>query len=164
MTVTKLIEQFYKLDVGPGQFLQNLLAAQCFLGQADSGAILRISQEQNVDVLALYPQLKKNDSDPRWLTESLQHAHEAHASGTAILVPLEETESSFNGSVKSHILMIPMTVADIGKTVAAFLITTEDKTALEESSQKLQLSTGLLNYSQMRPAQQNWKQNCLVQN
>ena len=161
MTVTKLIEQFYKLDVGPGQFLQNLLAAQCFLGQADSGAILRISQEQNVDVLALYPQLKKNDSDPRWLTESLQHAHEAHASGTAILVPLEETESSFNGSVKSHILMIPMTVADIGKTVAAFLITTEDKTALEESSQKLQLSTGLLNYSQMRPAQQNWKQNCL---
>ncbi len=158
MTVTKLIEQFHKLDVGPGQFLQNLLAAQCFLGQADGGAILRITQGQNVNVLALYPQLKKNASDPQWLTKSLRHAHEAHASGKAILEPLEE---SFNGSVKSHILMIPMTIADIGKTVAAFLITTEDKTTLEESSQKLQLSTGLLNYSQMRPAQQNWKQNCL---
>jgi len=106
MTVTKLIEQFHKLDVGPGQFLQNLLAAQCFLGQADGGAILRISQEQNVNVLALYPQLKKNVSDPQWLTKSLRHAHEAHSSGKAILEPLEE---SFNGSVKSHILMIPMT-------------------------------------------------------
>jgi multidrug resistance efflux pump/GAF domain-containing protein len=161
MTVTNLIEQFHKLDVGPGQFLQNLLAAQCFLGQADSGAILRVNQEQKVDVLALYPQLKKQASNPEWLTISVRHAHEAHSSGTAILEPLEEPESSYDGSVKSHILMIPLMIADIGKTVAAFLITTEDKTALEESSQKLQLSTGLLNYSQMRPAQQNWKKNCL---
>jgi len=161
MTVTKLIEQFHKLDVGPGQFLQNLLAAQCFLGQADGGAILRISQEQKVDVLALYPQLKKNDSDPQWLTKSIRHAHEAYASGEVALEPLDEPDSSFNGSVKSHILMIPMTIADIGKNVAAFLIATEDKAALEESSQKLQLSTGLLNYSQMRPAQQSWKENCL---
>lgn len=122
---------------------------------------MRISQEQKVDVLALYPQLKKNDSDPQWLTKSIRHAHEAYASGEVALEPLDEPDSSFNGSVKSHILMIPMTIADIGKNVAAFLIATEDKAALEESSQKLQLSTGLLNYSQMRPAQQSWKENCL---
>ena len=53
-----------------------------------------------------------------------------------------------------------MSLAGIGRAVAAFVVRTSDKTALAARSQKLQLLVGILNRLQVEPAQQNWQQRC----
>ncbi len=174
MTVAELIEQFHKSDGSPGQFLLNLLTAQCLLGGADSGAILRMDRESSVQVLALYPQLErepvfrkegetgtqKDIPTPEWLTRSVGFGRKALSSDTIILKPLSKPNQSEDQPTKTHVLMIPLTIADIGKTIAAFLINTDGKAALEVRSQRLQLLVGMLGYSQARPIQQNWQQSC----
>lgn len=162
MTVSEIIEQFTTLGGKPGLLLQNLLAAQCFLGQAQSGAILRLDAGHKVDVLALYPQFKNDTQAPRWLTLAMKYAHESTRSSDAVFVkPFNNTDSSDNESVKSHIVLIPIMVPNIDKTIAAFLLTENDENVLEQSIQKLQLASGILSYSQSGTVQQSWQQNCL---
>ncbi|MCJ7625101.1 MAG: HlyD family efflux transporter periplasmic adaptor subunit [Anaerolineaceae bacterium] len=57
-------------------------------------------------------------------------------------------------------MIIPLSLASIDKAIAAFIVRTKDKTALEASSRKLQLSIALLGSSCMRNAQQNWQESC----
>ena len=66
-TTAELIKQLKQFDGSSGQFLMNLLAVQCLLSRADSGAILTNNQQKGVDVLALYPALKEKQSVPSWL-------------------------------------------------------------------------------------------------
>jgi biotin carboxyl carrier protein/GAF domain-containing protein len=161
MTVSELIEQFNTLDVKPGRFLQNLLEALSFLGQADSGVILRVAQGQKVDILALYPHIKGDIPVPQWLTLAMKIVLEPNQSETMIIRPFKSEDASHNKSEKSHIVMIPIMIPDIGKTIAAFLLNEDNEEALEARVQRLRLSTGILNFSQNSFVQQNWQQNCL---
>jgi multidrug resistance efflux pump/GAF domain-containing protein len=161
MTVSELIEQFNTLDVKPGRFLQNLLEALSFLGQADSGVILRVAQGQRVDILALYPKIKDDIPVPQWLTLAMKLVLEPNQSETMIIKPFKSEDTSHNQSEKSHIVMIPIMIPDIGKTIAAFLLNEDNEEALEVRVQRLRLSTGILNFSQSSFVQQNWQQNCL---
>ena len=162
MTVSEIIEQFNAMDGRPGLLLQNLLAAQCFLGSAESGAILRLDTGHKVDILALYPQFKSDTPIPRWLTLSMKYAHEFNRSPETILVkPFKKNDSPDSENEKSHIVLIPIMVPDIDRTISAFILTENDEVALEENVQKLQLATGILSYSQSSAVQQNWQQNCI---
>jgi hypothetical protein len=49
----KLVERLKQPDSNPAQLPTDLLAAQCLLGFADGGAILRANQERDIDVLAV---------------------------------------------------------------------------------------------------------------
>jgi len=158
ITASELIEQFHKPDGNPRQFLQNLLAAQCFLGSADGGAVLRDGQEKEVEVLALYPWLKKDASAPEWLAGSAGLAREALTSEKVVVKPLDERSQPHGQSAKRHIVMVPSNMVDIGRAVTAFIIAADGENALEASLQKLQLSIGMLSYSQTRPGQQNWQE------
>jgi GAF domain-containing protein/biotin carboxyl carrier protein len=159
--INELIEQFHRSDGDPGQFLLNLLKAQCLLGGAESGAILRMDRESSVQVLALYPQPEEGMPAPDWLTKSAGFGRQALSSNTVILKTLSKPNQSDDQPAGTHLLMIPMTIAEMGKTVAAFLVTTNDNALLDTSSQRLQVSVGLLSYTQTSPLQQNWRQNCL---
>ncbi|MFC1604544.1 hypothetical protein ACFL5F_05900, partial [Planctomycetota bacterium] len=160
MTIIKLIEQFNKSTANPRQYLLNLLAAQCFLGSADGGAILRINPENNIDVLVLYPQIKKNASAPIWLSKSYGFAHEALSSDTVILKPLDEAEQLYGHPARRYVVLVPMKMLNIGKSVAAFVIVIDDKITAESISQKLQLLVGMLSYVQTRPTQHNLQESC----
>jgi len=52
-TAAELIKRLGQFDGSGAQFFVNLLAVQCFLGQADSGAILAKNEQKGVDVLAI---------------------------------------------------------------------------------------------------------------
>jgi len=158
--LSKLIDQFNKPNGDPGQFLLNLLAAQCLLGHANSGAILRVGQERNVDVLALYPPLEKGVSAPQWLARSAGFTNEAISSNGPIVKPLHQS-GRFEGQPDGHhIVVIPLGMADIGKAVTAFLVQVDDNTTLEACSQRLQLLVSMLSHSQIGPAKQNWRDSC----
>lgn len=160
-TVNELIEQFHRTDGDPGQFLLNLLKAQCLLGGAESGAILRMDKESSVHILALYPQPEEGMRAPDWLTKAVGFGRQALSSNTVILKSLSKSKQSDDKPDGIHVLMIPMTIAEMGKTVAAFLVTTNDNALLDTSSQRLQVSVGMLSYTQTSPLQQSWRQNCL---
>jgi len=159
-TATELNEQLGRFDGSPGQFLLDLLAVQCFLGQAEGGAILRISQEGNVDVLALYPQFERGAPAPAWLGQSAEFAGRALSSETVIVKPLDDAYGLYGQPPKvnvrgtRHILVVPIKMADISQVVAAFLIKTSDESVLEASRQRLQLTAKLLSLSEMRLSQQ----------
>ena len=158
ITASELIEQFHKSDGSPGQFLQNLLAAQCFLGPADGGAILRAGREKDVEVLALYPQLKKNASAPEWLAGSAGLAREALTSEKVVVKPLDKRGQLHGQSAKRHIVMVPSNMIGIGRAVTAFVIAADGENILDAILQKLQLSSGMLSYSQTMPGRQNWQE------
>ena len=160
MATAELSEQFNNSDGSPGQFLRNILTAQCLLGPADGGAILRIGGDRDVDVLALHPQLGTNASVPEWLAKSIAFAHEALSSDTTVLKPLDESDLLYDQPAKRHVLIAPLRNFDLGEVVAVFLIETDDATVLETSSQRLQLSAKMVVYAQARPAQNNWRESC----
>lgn len=159
MTVSELVAQLNTLSEGQGPFLQNLLEALCILGRAESAAILRISSAQKAYIISLYPQIKKDTFFPEWLDSASKYALEPNESGRAVVKLYQQGNPSLNQ--KSHIVLLPITVPDIGKTTAAFLLHEDEEEALEKCVQKLQLSAGILNYSQGSSVQQSWQQNCL---
>ena len=152
-----LLERFKQPNTNPAQFLADLIAAQCFLGNADCGAVLRTGQNNNVEVLALFPPLKRDASAPDWLTRSAGFARDVLSSDTILVKSLDESDQHGGRAVQSHVVILPFNLANIGKAIAAFVVRTKDKTALEASSQKLQLSIGLLGSSGMKSTQQNWQ-------
>lgn len=156
--VAELLDQLYNSDGSQEQFLLNILTAQCLLGGADGGAIFRMDRESSVQVLALYPQLENNISPPDWLTQAVGYAREALSSNTVVLKSLSRTDEK---STKAYVLVVPQALVDIDKSVAVFLIASNNKKALDECSQRLQLSMGILSYSQRSPAQRSWQQNCI---
>ena len=158
--LSELIEQFHKPNGDPAQFLLNLLAAQCLVGHAEGGAILRLGQEKNVDVLALYPPLEKDASAPQWLSRPAGFAHEALSSDAPVVKPLDHSNRLDGRPDRRHIVMIPLAMADIGEAVTAFLIQVDDKADLESSSQRLQLLVSMLSHSQIGSNQQDWRQGC----
>ncbi len=160
MTVTELIEQFNILNSKSDGFLQNLLAAQCFLGQAQESAVLRLSQGQKVDILALYPQVRNDVPTPGWLVFAIGFVNELDQPDSFVVKPFVQVKSS-DESVKSHVVIIPIMVPNIGKTIAVFLLSDNDEETLEANVQKLRLSSGIMNYSQSAPVQQNWQQSCM---
>ena len=155
-----LINRLRQPNTNPAQFLTDLLAVQCLLGHAVCGAVLRNGQNNDVEVLALYPILKRTESAPDWLTKSAGSAREALTSGTTIIRSLDGSEQTRDRTIQSHAVILPLSIAGIDKTIAAFVVKTRNKTALEASSQKLQLAIALLGCSGIRGAQQNWQASC----
>lgn len=152
-TFSELIEQLGKSAESSAQFLANLLAVQCFLGQADAGAILSGGGQGRVDVLAVYPQLEKGATAPAWLVQSAEFAQEVHAGGVVAVRPLKQTLVD-DESGQRHLVLIPVGMADIEGAVAAFLIETDDEAVLVASSERLQIATAMSNYAGARPGQQ----------
>jgi biotin carboxyl carrier protein/GAF domain-containing protein len=154
LEINELIERLKQTNINPAQFLEDFLASQCLLGLAEVGAILRANKENGIDVLALYPHLKKGASSPEWLKNSVGIAHEAFESGQVVVKAL-------NGSSRSgHIVIVPIDISGVSKAVAALVISANGKTALETNSQKLRLLTAMFSRLWQEPDQKNWQENC----
>ncbi len=153
----ELIEQLRRPGTSPAQSLRNLLAAQCLLNKADSGAILRSGQKGGIDILALYPQTANGISAPEWLINSAGLAQKVLSSDNAVTKSLDEAGPPGQQPTKHRILMVPLRVAEIGQAVAAFLLGANDETTPQEHQQKLQLLADILGSSL---PQQDWQQRC----
>lgn len=158
--LARLIERLKQSSTSPGQFMVDLLAAQCLLCQAEGGAILRIGENNDVEVLSLYPRLVKDDSPPAWLAASAGFAREALSADSTLVRPLDGIAQSLGQTGKSHVVMVPLNMVGIGKAVAAFATKTNNEIVLEKRSRRMELLVSLLSYSQIGPAQQNWQESC----
>ncbi len=148
MEVSDLLNRLGRFDESPSQFLVNLLVAQCLLGEADGGAILCGSSTGRVEVLAVYPLLERPVDVPAWLAEAAELLQKEQTTDSVVIKPLEQ---SFGVGISTYVIMIPLKMAEVDNATVIFRVETDDKTALEEKSQKLQLIVGMLNYSEAGP-------------
>ena len=155
-----LVDRLKQPNMNPAQFLVDLLAAQCFLGKADCGAILRAGQNNDIEVLALYPPLGRGASAPDWLTRSAGFARDVLSSNKMLIRPLDGSGQQGDRTKQSHIVILPFSLAGIDKAIAAFVVTSRNKTSLDVSSRKLQLSIALMGSPGMKSTQQNWQESC----
>jgi len=164
-TAAELIKQLGQFDGSGGQFFVNLLAVQCFLGQAHSGAILRNNEQKGVDVLAIYPALSSfgrsptqpggQQTAPLWLNQSASLLREATSTDAVIVKALRDAEENDNRAARSYIVLVPLKMADAGEAMEAFVVRASDRNALEASKEQLELTANLLGISERRLALQN---------
>jgi len=164
-TAAELIEQLGQFDGSGGQFFVNLLAVQCFLGQANNGAILANNEQKGVDVLAIYPALSSlgrsptqpggQQTVPVWLNQSAALLREATSTDAVIVKALRDAEGNDNRATRSYIVLVPLKMADAGKAMEAFVVRASDRSALEASREQLELTANLLGISEKRLALQN---------
>ncbi len=167
-TAAELVEKLSQFDGSSGQFFWNLLAVQCFLGRADSGAILRSRQDEGVDILAAYPQLPESPAEgghdqgrraPAWLNESVSSVREAISTDATIVKPLpgpdgEGGRTSDERRATSYVLFVPLKMAEFGQAVEAFVIRASDRSTVETCREQLELTANLLGISERRVALQ----------
>jgi len=91
-TMVEMIERLSRFDGPPERFLVNLLAVQCHLAAADGGAILRISADQRVEILAVYPQPAPGSTAPVWLAQSAESASGVVAGRKTAIKPVHGPE------------------------------------------------------------------------
>ena len=151
-TAARLFKQLSQFDGSAGQFFENLLAVQCFLGRADSGAILRSSQDKDkgIEVLTMYPQQSQKQAAPAWLNESVTFVHEAIAADATIAKPLPDTDKRPGQAGRRYVLLVPLKMAEIGQAVEAFVIRAGDRGTIETCREQLELTARLFSLSDMR--------------
>ncbi len=155
LTAAELVDKLSQFDGSSGQFFWNLLAVQCFLGRADSGAILRSRQDEGVDILAAYPQLPESPAEvlrsaPAWLNESVSSVHEAISTDATIVKPLPTPDGDRGENGRSYVLFVPLKMAEIGQAVEAFVIRASDRSTIETCREQLELTANLLGISERR--------------
>jgi len=150
-----LIKQLEQFDGSSGQFLTNLLAVQCQLSRADSGAILRNNQQNGVDVLAIYPALKEKQAPPLWLNQTAELIRRAASTDMVIVKALRLQEEIDNKTIQHYAVLVPVTMSDIGGATGAFVVRAGDNNALEASRGQLELTAGLIGNFEKRLAVQN---------
>jgi biotin carboxyl carrier protein len=154
-TAAELIKQLEQFDGSSVQFLTNLLAVQCQLSRADSGAVLRNNQQNNVDVLAIYPGLKEKQAPPFWLNQSAELIRRADSADTVIVKALRVQEEIDNKTIQHYTVLVPLKMSDMGQAMGAFVVRAGDNNALEASRGQLELTAGLLANFEKRLTVQN---------
>ncbi len=155
----EFIRRLKQFDGSGEQFLANVLAVQCFLGPADGGVFLRDNKENGIGVLAAYPELEAGSAPPEWLSRSAEIIREHLDTDTAIVKPLNGPDELYGQPAAEHIVIVPVTMAETGEAVAAFLIRTDNAAAREAACQRLELLSNLLSLTQTRSAQQGGQTN-----
>ncbi len=145
----ELIQRLGQFDGSEAQFFVNLLAVQCFLGQADKGAILRDNEQRGVDVLAIYPALRGQQSPPEWLNQSAELIRGAASTDVVMVEALRDADDD-NQANQSYVVLVPFKMAGIGQAMEAFVVRAGNRDALEASQEQLELTANLLGISEKR--------------
>ncbi|MHC4103558.1 MAG: hypothetical protein ACYSR9_01355, partial [Planctomycetota bacterium] len=107
-TIAELIKQLKQFDGSSGQLLMNLLAVQCLLSRAESGAILANNQQKGVDVLAIYPALREKQAVPLWLNKCAELISQANSADAVIVRAIYIQEENDNQTIQSYAVLIPL--------------------------------------------------------
>jgi biotin carboxyl carrier protein len=154
-TTAEIIKQLKQFDGSSEQFLTNLLAVQCLLSRADSGAILAANQQKGVDVLAIYPALKDRQSVPLWLNKCAELVSQATSAEAVIVRAIQVQAENDNQTIQTYAVLVPLKMSDIGQATGAFVVTAAEVTTLDASREQLELTSNLLGNWEKRLALRN---------
>jgi len=149
-TMVEMIERLSRFDGPPEQFLVNLLAVQCHLAAANGGAILRINVNQQVEILAVYPQPAPGSTAPVWLAQSAELAPSVIADGKTAVRPMHAAGDLYGQPAAQHVVLLPLRGGSGVLGLATFLVASNDSRVLAAAQQRLELTVSLLSLYEMR--------------
>ncbi|MEM9914256.1 MAG: HlyD family efflux transporter periplasmic adaptor subunit [Planctomycetota bacterium] len=173
-----LVERLVRFNGPPELFLTELLAAQCRLGQASAGSVVRLGlpisdgrdqppPTQGIDVLqdsatsaeattaaeimAVYPPLPATGSPPSWLAHAIELMMNAGGASSGTQVHRLQAAAVEPGRpVVHHLVLVPVKTEGGFSGVAAFLLDTDDAQVVDARRQRIELSVSLLSLYEMR--------------
>jgi hypothetical protein len=149
ISASELIDKLGQFEGPPEQFLVNLLAVQCHLGPASSGAIMR-PQERQVEVLATYPPLESESEPPAWLSQAVESCAGVLSEGVPTVRSLRDAHDLYGAPARRHMVMLPLVGGGSVRGVEAFLVDSPDAQLVADCRDRLELTTSLLSLYEMR--------------
>lgn len=133
------------------QLLINLLTIQCLLSRAEEGSVLRLRDNKQVEVLAIYPQSgSKVNECPPWIMHAAESVNRAIQSDSVLVIPWNRVRPERSqDQVSSHsIFLARVNMGNVGPLVAVFLIATGNQKTLDTPNLMIQLSLRMLALSE----------------
>ncbi len=149
-TPNKVAQERGRHDGSLGQFLFGLLVAECRLGPASDGALLRYGEGDKVDVLALYPELTEGGQPPGWLSRAAALARESIQTNRAVAGAWSEAEPLRGRTSRQSIFCLPLKLMEMPQIAIVFLVHASDEAALQAVRERLETGISLLTLSESR--------------
>jgi biotin carboxyl carrier protein len=147
-TISDMIDQVNRFEGSPQEFLDSLLAEQCRFAHADAAAILHNGSQKTVDVLAVYPPLRKKDKLPSWLSRAIKLVPKVFKANAASVEPLPDSGDAVRSNGRRYLVIVPLKM--VGSGLAAFQLATDDRAVLDARCKQLELTAGLLQLYETR--------------
>lgn len=150
----QLVERLVQYDGPPEQFLLQLLAVQCRVGNAECGAILRaVGGEEaaaQMEVLSIYPPLEAGAAAPLWLSQAVELAPKVISTRRSQVVPARAADEMYGVSATRYLVLLPIWGKTGVRGVAAFIVPNSGPTDVEQSHKRLELTITLLSLYELR--------------
>ena len=149
-SVVDLLDELMKFDGAPEQFLLRLLGAQCEIGSASGGAVIRLTGEGKPQLVASYPILEKDQTAPLWLAKSVAFISQVVEDQGTVVAPIHSGEELYGQGAKSHLILVPLKSETAVRGAMAFVVESGDLGFLHHAKERLELTVGLLSLYEMR--------------
>jgi len=150
MSPATIVDELVAFKGPPEVFLRRLLAAQCLLGLADAGAVMRAGEGGRPEVLAVHPEPAAGTPAPVWLAQAAEAMPSVIGSGQTAVLPLHSTEELYGQGARQHLVILPLRGDGQVRGVSAFVLSHSDTTVLEQCRERLELTVTLLSLYEMR--------------
>jgi multidrug resistance efflux pump len=151
LTTAEVVDRLGRFDGPPEQFLSHLLAVQCQMGAAASGAILRRSADQrSAEILAVHPAFPPGAAVPVWVAQAAEAFQEVLAAASTVVRPIHGAHDLYGQPAQRHLVLVPLLRGQAKAGLAAFVVETADPAVLAAARERLELTVGLLSLYELR--------------
>ena len=137
VTTGQMVDRLERFDGPPEQFLGYLLAVQCGLVSAAGGAVFRLGEGGQVEILAVHPS-PGGGAAPAWVGQVAGSVAQT-PDGAATIKPLHDADDLYGQPARSHVIMVPLWGERQSPGLAAYLMATADPDALAAAREQLEL-------------------------
>ncbi len=145
-----MVDRLVQFDGPPESFLQELLATQCQLAEADSGAMLRGKAGEPPSLIAAHPALNPATPAPLWLSQAVNLIRQRSAISEPLVSPVQQSNELYGQPAAEHVILLPLLAGSGVRGFVVFLVENSDPVQIEQCKQRLELSLSLLSLYEMR--------------
>lgn len=145
----KELEALLNLSGPPDRFLAELLGSQCRIAAANGGVLLRIGDDNQLDILAIYPAQQTDRKNLEWITRTRELAGSVISSGETVVAP-EGANQPGGGNAQRWLILIPVKDEKTVRAIAAFVASHRDPAELATCRERLEMTPLLLNHYELR--------------
>ena len=145
-----IVDELVAFQGPPEEFLRRLLSAQCQLGLAEAGAVLRGGEAGRPEVLAVHPQPAQGATVPVWLAQAAEAMASVIESAQTAVLPVHSTEELYGQNARQHLVILPLRGGGQVRGISAFVLAHHDTAILDQCRERLELTVTLLSLYEMR--------------
>lgn len=145
-----IVDELVAFQGPPEAFLRKLLAAQCRLGLAEAGAVLRTGEGGRPEVLAVHPEPAAGTPAPVWLAQAAEAMPAIVEAAQTAVIPVHSTEELYGQGARQNLVILPLRGSGQVRGVSAFVLNHSDAAVLEQCRERLELTVTLLSLYEMR--------------